>query len=257
MQTRTVYPSRAGHAVQSPVSMAGSSPFPPGSAGMGSSWKNPKQQLPNGRRMAPPTSLPPRAKGNGPRNVMGGTPLGTRELFDSNPSSEKNWGALGVTPGAMTPGLSNPVWGSTPLGTPDDPSVGLHPHQNQWGKGQVSKIWNQASEPDTFPSAPSKPPGLSVNSDPSAQYMKMRSEQSGTGSEGMSPFATTPSFSSGSSTWGQDMRRSSETQKEALSPEPTFAEWQAGKKARLSVFKMPQSMATSPWLVIRNINSQV
>lgn len=41
-----------------------------------------------------------------------------------------------------------------------------------------------------------------------------------------------------------------------LSPEPTFAEWQAGKKARLSVFKMPGS-APSQWLVIKNITTQI
>ena len=40
------------------------------------------------------------------------------------------------------------------------------------------------------------------------------------------------------------------------SPEPTFAEWQAGKKAHLSVFKLP-SYPPSPWLCIHNINTQV
>lgn len=90
-----------------------------------------------------------------------------------------------------------------------------------------------------------------MNPDSSATYMKTPSEQS-VPSEGATSFASTPSFSSGSSTWG-----SSDVQKEALSPEPTFAEWQAGKKARLSVFKLPLGMASSPWLVIRNINAQI
>lgn len=245
IHTRTVYPGHTGHASISPVSMA--SQFPPDRS---SSWKASKQQAPNSRRMAPPTSLPPRTR-DSTRSV--GTPLGTRELFESNPPPpEKNWGGLG-----MTPGLSNPVWGATPLKTPDDPSVVLHPQQNQWGKDEVSKIWNKTSEPDTFSSAPPKPPGLSVNPESSGPiYMKTPGEQSGP-SEGANSFASTPSFSSGSSTWGRDDMRSSVAQKEALSPEPTFAEWQAGKKARLSMFKLPQSMATSPWIVIRNINTQV
>ena len=41
-----------------------------------------------------------------------------------------------------------------------------------------------------------------------------------------------------------------------LSPEPTFAEWQAGKKAHLSVFKLPSNPPSS-WLYIQNIKSQV
>lgn len=249
ISARTAYPS-AGHTAISPVSMATGSQFPPGSAGgMGdrmSSWRANKQQNTGGRRIAPPTSLPPRSRGSGSRSVS--TPHGTRELFDSNLSSESSWGALSMTPGALTPGLSNPVWGSTPLTTPDDPTIALQP--TQWGKDDVSKIWDQTSQPDSFSSAPSKPPGLSVNSDPSAPpYMKTpASEQSG---KGAGSFPSTPSFSSGSSTWGQDEIRASDGQKDAMSPEPTFAEWLSGKKARL----LPN--ATSPWLVIRNINTQV
>ena len=41
-----------------------------------------------------------------------------------------------------------------------------------------------------------------------------------------------------------------------LSPEPTFAEWKDGKKAHLSVFKLP-SNPPSCWLCLHNINSQV
>lgn len=40
------------------------------------------------------------------------------------------------------------------------------------------------------------------------------------------------------------------------SPEPTFAEWQAGKKAHLSVFKLPSNPPSS-WLCIHNVNTQV
>lgn len=41
-----------------------------------------------------------------------------------------------------------------------------------------------------------------------------------------------------------------------LSPEPSFEEWQAGKKAHLSVFKLP-SNPPAPWLCIQNVSSQV
>lgn len=41
-----------------------------------------------------------------------------------------------------------------------------------------------------------------------------------------------------------------------LSPEPSFEEWQAGKKAHLSVFKLPSNPPT-PWLCIQNVSSQV
>lgn len=41
-----------------------------------------------------------------------------------------------------------------------------------------------------------------------------------------------------------------------LSPEPSFEEWQAGKKAHLSVFKLPSNPPTS-WLCIQNVSSQV
>ena len=249
VQARTTYPN-TGHSAVSPISMAASSQFPPGSAGgMGdrtSSWRTNKQQNAGGRRIVPPSSLPPRSRGSGSRSM--GTPHGTRELFDSNLSSDNSWGALSMTPGALTPGLSNPVWGSTPLATPDDPTIALPP--NQWGKDDVSKIWDQTSRPDSFSSAPSKPPGLLVNPDPSAPpYMKTpASEHSG---KGAGSFPSTPSFSSGSSTWGQDEIRAADVQKDTMSPEPTFAEWLSGKKARL----LPN--ATSPWLVIRNINAQV
>jgi hypothetical protein len=87
--------------------------------------------------------------------------------------------------------------------------------------------------------------------------MKAAIEHSGTseegGVEGGNSFATTPSFSSGNSTWGQDeMRSTSKVQKEQLRLDITFDEWRSGKKARL----LPH-VATSPWLVIRNVNTQV
>ncbi len=65
------------------------------------------------------------------------------------------------------------------------------------------------------------------------------------------------SFSTASNaTWGQDGLRSPHFESSMLSPEPTFAEWQAGKKARLSVFKLP-SNPPSNWLLLRNVTPQV
>ncbi len=293
IQTRTYYPS-SNRTAQSPVVTMGGTQFP--GSDRTQTWKQPKQQqqqqlqqqvLPTGgggRRIAPPTSLPPRggraSSGLHVSRSTGATPLsGMRELFGGSGSSssssnsqtpsiaEDKWGALAMTPGSLTPltpssaVLLNPVWGSGSLTTPD-----TEIQQNQWKKEEVSKIWNQTQDPGPASLvAPSKPPGLSVvNPDPSLVYMKTSSSESkisssSSPSEGVnsSPFVTTPSFSSG--TWGQDeIESSSEVQKETLSPEPTFAEWQAGKKARLSVvFKLPPTQANSCWLVIKNITKQV
>lgn len=262
VQTRTYYPNRAP--AQSPISIG--SQFPPGPAmgpgggggGMdrSTSWKqqhlqNP--QLSNGRRMAPPNSLPPRAAGSGfhaSSRSMGSTPLGSRDLFGTNhaPSvpasaSDDKWGSM--TPGPMTlsPAVLSNVWGTGTLGTPGNTP-------SQWGKDEVSKLWNQVSESDPVSAALSKPPGLSMNPDPSQLYMKGEPKAF---ADGGNSFVTTPTLTSENSTWGQEEVGSAEGQKEAISPEPTFAEWQAGKKARLSVFKMP----TSPWLVVKNVTTQV
>ena len=56
--------------------------------------------------------------------------------------------------------------------------------------------------------------------------------------------------------WDKGGLQSPSHKKTVLSPEPTFAEWQAGKKAHLSVFKLPSNPPT-PWLCIQNVNSQV
>ena len=64
------------------------------------------------------------------------------------------------------------------------------------------------------------------------------------------------SSATGRSAWSQDGLQSSRRESIMLSPEPTFAEWQAGKKAHLSVFKLPSNPPSS-WLLLRNITSQV
>ena len=297
VHTRTYYPSRnqgsGSMAAQSPVSQfpPGVSGENRGWKQQSSSTKH--QQLGGGgggRRMVPPSSLPPRAMsvGSGLHNSrsIGNTPLSTqRDVFgtgrtplSAGPTSLDDggsWGAAGatlaVTPGSLAPSpavLPNPVWGAGSLATPDELSAMQLKSQQQWGgnKDDVSKLWNQIPESDATAaaatSAPSKPPGLSTSPDSSPIYMKMPQGPAGSESvpasapEVSGSFATTPSFSSGSGTWGQDEIKRPEVQ-ETLSPEPTFAEWQAGKKARLSVFKLPPSMPTSPWLVLRNVTKQV
>ena len=58
----------------------------------------------------------------------------------------------------------------------------------------------------------------------------------------------------GGRTWGQDGLGTSFNS--PLSPEPTYAEWQAGKKARFPLFKNGGSLP-SLWLVVKNITPQV
>ena len=56
--------------------------------------------------------------------------------------------------------------------------------------------------------------------------------------------------------WGQEGLNSPRSEANMLSPEPTFDEWQAGKKAHLSVFKLPSNPPSS-WLILGNVTSQV
>ena len=274
--TRTYYPSRTRPSVQSPVSMG--TQFAVGGSDVSVPLWNHQQQhnsshvTGNRRMIVPPSSLTPRPIRGGVYNSsrsMHGNPLGTRAMYASKTptipphshSDDRNWKSLASTPAILTPSstmISNSVWGSNSLSTPDDPTS-IQLQHDQWGrKNNVSKIWNQTLESNTGV-VPSKPPGLPVNPDPSLVYMQSShtTRNPTVSAEDNNSFVTTPSLSSGSSMWGQDELGSSQTQKEVLSPEPTFAEWQAGKKARLSVFKLPSNMPTSPWLVIRNITTQV
>ena len=56
--------------------------------------------------------------------------------------------------------------------------------------------------------------------------------------------------------WGQEGLNFLRSEANMLSPEPTFDEWQAGKKAHLSVFKLPSNPPSS-WVILGNVTSQV
>lgn len=76
------------------------------------------------------------------------------------------------------------------------------------------------------------------------------------------PFTSPPNTSSDGltpglgGTWDKGGFHTSIHKSTVLSPEPSFEEWQAGKKAHLSVFKLPSNPPT-PWLCIQNVSSQV
>ncbi len=282
--TRTYYPSSrtTTPTAQSPAGVLGGG----GGGGGGnqfasstdrSSWQQQHQQNQHlsgqatvTRRLAPPSSLPPRSMGSsgvyggGPslsRNLRS-TPLGNRTF--GNQTDKGSWGNSLSGGGVSTPSgggsavqtpssaiISNSVWGANSLPTPEEPRI----HPAQWvGKetSNVSKLWgDQVSNPSTR-GTPSKPPGLSMNPDPASMVYGPTNSQNSDPKPSPSSLVTTPSFGG---LWGQD--EPSQAQKEVFSPEPTFAEWQAGKKARLSVFKLPSNLPTSPWLVIRNITHTV
>ena len=129
----------------------------------------------------------------------------------------------------QSPHMDNRNWGP-------DPSVSLAK-----GWGQDTPLWNgyKLHAPSPSYASPPTQPNTSTH-----------------------PYALTSSLDSfrpagGSRTWGQeDLRIPPHSKGSMMSPEPTFAEWQAGKKAHLSVFKIP-SNPPSKWLIIKNVNSQV
>ncbi len=284
-QMSSYYPGRSGSqgSAQSPMNIMNQSP---------SAWKLSQQQqqqqnagsMMGSRRMAPPTSLPPRSSGSGygSSKSIGGTPMGnsfyggssllsssSSSSFSSVPSEDKKWGWYPPTPSINTPSsnmISNSIWGSS--GSSSDEPLSISSHKNHWGSAGAGKEdrWGDLEGLDSSVSAsgaaPAGPPGFSMNRgestsstssafDPplSAAGSVLDKQECPTSSPSS---VTTPSFTSGSSTWGQE-----EPHKEVFSPEPSFVEWQAGKKARLSVPKPPLNMATSPWLVMHNVSNQV
>ena len=214
-------------------------------------WKQPKQN----RRSIPPSSLPPSGdfqyKPKFHRSA--GTPQSTY-LTPSTPGSQSDLGTqswAAYTPVSTSPMISNTVWGPNSSSKSQDVSK-----DHQWDNGS-NQIWNKSSntliEPLDLPSysnpAPSSMAYTSSPSKPNTSLADQRSSKS-----------TTPnsveSFTPGSGPWGQDGFDSTHSGR-MLSPEPTFAEWQAGKKARLSAFKLPSGRPSSPWLIVKNISPQV
>ena len=92
------------------------------------------------------------------------------------------------------------------------------------------------------------PSPASSMADPAVPRPHFTSPQHTSSSEGLTPGL--------GGAWDKGGLRSPDYKSMVLSPEPTFAEWQAGKKAHLSVFKLP-SNPPSQWLCIRNVNTQV
>ena len=245
------------------------------------------------RQKPPPSSLPPRALGSSYSKSIGGTPIGSTFYGGSSGSSmlsstassssvsgeDKKWGGNGggggyppTTPGVGTPSsgmMSNSIWGSG--GSSSDEPISLSSHRSHWGSvaaatkdGQdCSRGWGEFDATSSSSTTPSigRPPGFSTSrcESTSSSSSTFETSQSSTNSAAnkqdainASPSVTTPSFTSGIGMWGQD-----ESHKEVFSPEPSFAEWQAGKKARLSIPKPPANFTSSPWLIMHNVSSQV
>lgn len=213
-------------------------------------WKQPKQN----RRMIPPSSLTPKFDYQYKANFhrAAGTPIGSQSgyLTPSTPGSQsdlgtQSWGAYASTSMNTSPMISNTVWGPNAGSKSQDDSK-----NHQWERSS-NQIWNKPSssliEPVSLPNAVP-----SYTSSPSQPNMTLAEQDS---SNSMTP-TSIDSFNSGSGPWGQDGFDSLPSGG-MLSPEPTFAEWQAGKKAHLSVFKLPTSPPSSPWIIIKNVTPQV
>lgn len=206
---------------------------------VGSGWKL------KGRTIAPPSSLYPS------QDFQYKPGFGTRKHHriscNSQPqygssADRRSWGPsfASDTPSGSSPMISHTVWG------PDLRSINNSEdcQRQGWGHGYAkgSHTWMNMRSNRCHHDAPSSftsPQPQSCNTTPSDSYDR----------------TSVNSLTSGS-TWGQDELHSLSTKQGMVSPEPTFAEWQAGKKARLSVTKFP-SNPPSPWLIIRNINPQV
>lgn len=180
--------------------------------------------------------LPPRPGGNPPFNGggdvhgVGQLPARPQALFTgpqpfppqplAPPSSSSDtgskWGSVGFSSHPPT-SITSSVWNSNP-----------------------AKPWNDGPHPS--PSV----------ADPGPRFTSPPLQSNTSATAGSSDrFA-----SSLSSAWDKEGLQASQPKGLMLSPEPTFAEWQAGKKAHLSVFKLP-SNPPSEWLLIKNVNSQV
>ena len=215
---------------------------------------------------------------------FGGVHTPTTPGQPSEMSGGRKWSSVSdnPTPTSSVSSIGNPVWGPSPAPTPDSSD-----HQQHWGQdiGSSSSSKNFLWKTDTPSPANSKnlrslsfsggaevPPTPSSSSSSSSQ-ISIAAADAYTSSSSSTPTSLGSSGVAAGNAWSQESpggrgrgggrssaggggggaRRVGGT---LLSPEPTFAEWQAGKKARLSVFKMPGS-APSQWLVIKNITTQV
>ena len=195
-----------------------------------------------GRTIAPPSSLYPSQD----FQYKPGLSTKKHHKLASTPQStpsQRSWsssfasGTQNSSPSSM---ISHTVWGPDPgkLNNAEDSQL------QGWSHGYASRNHTWL--------------GMKSNQCQRNAACLYTSPQSQNNTSSSESYAHTPvsSLTSSESTWGQDELHSLSTKPGMVSPEPTFAEWQAGKKARLSVTKLP-SNPPSPWLIVRNINSQV
>ena len=199
---------------------------------VGLGWK------PKGRTIVPPSSLYPSQDfhykpGYGTRKhqrMAGQSQYNTttdQKSWDSSFSAESSSSSSSM--------ISSAVWG------PDSDSVNLSKdsHQQGWSQGHAQSSHNWM---DTRLNQ------LQHNSSSSFTSLPLQSHTSP--AECYTP-TSVDSLASGRGTWSRD-----EANHGVVSSEPSFAEWQAGKRAQLSVGKFP-SNPPSQWLIVRNLNSQV
>ena len=202
---------------------------------LGLGWK------PKGRTIIPPSSLYPSQdfqykSGYGTRKHqrVAGTPQSQyttgadQKVWDSSFSTDDSSGSSSM--------ISNTVWRR-----PDTESLPTSKHSYRQG-------WNGGFVPGgrTFVDARSNQrqhnPPSSFNSPPSQSSVSPADSYAPTSTE---------SLTSNKSTWSRDGIKHG-----VLGSEPTFAEWQAGKRAQLSVNKLASNQP-SQWLIIRNLDSKV
>ena len=206
---------------------------------VGLGWK------PKGRTVIPPSSLYPSQDfhykpGYGTRkhHRMTGTP---QSQYNTPATDQKSWDSSfsADTPSSSSM-ISNTVWGSDS----DSVTTSEESRQQGWSQGYTrgSHTWMdnrmnhlQHHPPPSFTSPPSQ-----SNTSPAECYTP----------------TSVGSLTSGRGAWGQDELNSLNMKRGINTPEPTFAEWQAGKRARLSVSTF-RTNPPSPWLVLRSLNSQV
>ena len=193
----------------------------------------------------------------------GASPFGPRPKQHPLPQYRPDTGLTLARPRALFSGPH--PFPPQPLAPPASasPDVG-----GQWGRGGgfpghtstsiTASVWNSSSrKPWNLKTTARSDGGAGVHPSPSPapanstpQFTSPPGQQSVSTANGASNrFAV-----SLSSAW--DKQRLHHVPHPVLSPEPTFAEWQAGKKAHLSVFKLP-SNPPSEWLLIKNVSSQV
>ena len=199
---------------------------------VGLGWK------PKGRTIVPPSSLYPSQDfhykpGYGTRKhqrIAGQSQYNAttdQKSWDSSFSAESSSSSSSM--------ISSAVWGPDP----DSVSFSKDSRQQGWSQGRAQSSHNWM---DTRSNQ--------LQHNPSSSFTSLPSQSHTSPPEYYTP-TSVGSLASSRGTWSQD-----EVKHGIVSSEPSFAEWQAGKRAQLSVGKFP-SNPPSQWLIVRSINSQV